>query len=205
LRQDRLHLSGPGTLAEEGNMKKNQDRNLVPDPTSAPDNNGGKPGSKNAGGPKTPAGKRRVRFNARTHGFFSKELVVPEEDRAEFEALKDGIETHLKPASQLQQLAVERVVSAAWRHKLALRMEGRRLKPQLETDDAQDSGQSATGLPRWYTSGRQGLNIAAKGLRELREEIQTSGGLHLKDHKDWIVNTLGEDFYVSLAEWQPTH
>src|SRR5207237_5254172 len=122
----RLHLSGRGRLAEEGTMKKNQDDNLVPDPTSTPDNTGADPGSKNACGPKTPAGKRRVRFNARTHGFYSRELVVTEEDRTEFDALKKGILTNLNPTTQLQLLGFERVVSAAWMQKLALRMDERR-------------------------------------------------------------------------------
>ena len=97
------------------------------------------------------------------------------------------------------------MVSAAWRFKLALRMEAKRLKPQLETDNEQDSAEVTTETPCWYTSGRQGLNIAAKGLRGLREEVRVSGAMHLENHKGWIVSTFGSDFYRSLAECGPTN
>jgi hypothetical protein len=185
------------------NMKKTQNGNLVTDPPSTPDNNGNKPGSKNASGPKTPAGKSRVRFNARTHGFFAKELVVLDEDRADFESLKKKIRTELKPTTLMQQLAVERVVSATWRHKLALRMEARRLKPLLESSDPPESGESAIQAPRWYTSGRQELNRAAKFLAELRAEVQAYGDQHLEKQKDLIVTVFGSDFYDSLTQWGP--
>ena len=142
--------------------------------------------SKKASGPKTAAGKRRVRFNALSHGFFSKELVVREPDKAEFEALEKGIRTQLNPATALQHLAAERVVSAAWRYKLALRMEAIRLKPQL--DGQQDESASKTAdansePPRWFTSSRRNLNIATRLLQDLRNHVRENGELHLADHK----------------------
>jgi hypothetical protein len=184
-------------------MKEIQDDNLVPDPTSTTDNNGNKPASKNASGPKTPAGRRRVRLNARTHGFYSRELVVTLEDTAEFEALKKGIRTNLKPTTQLQLLGFERVVSAAWRCKLALRMEARRLRPQLDSTDRLNSGEVSTELPPWYTARRQQLNRAIKFLTELRSDVLANGDQNLEEQKDLIVNVLGSDFYKTLAQWGP--
>ena len=84
-------------------------------------------------------------------------------------------------------------------------METRRLRPQFDTRSEQDSGEAAIEMPCWYTSGRQGLNIAAKGLTHLREEIRVSGALHLENYKGWIVSTFGSDFYKSLTEWGPTN
>jgi hypothetical protein len=181
-------------------MEKNQDCNLGADPTSTPDNNDGKPRSHSASGPKTARGKRRVRFNARTHGFYSRELVVIEEDRAEFDALKKGISTNLNPTTQLQLLGFERVVSAAWRHKLALRMEARRLKPQLEASDRPELG-NASDSPRWYTGGPRELNGAAKVLSDLKAEVQANGGVHLAAQRDVIVKVFGGDFYNALTQW----
>lgn len=184
-------------------MNSAQNHNVTTNTTSVANDNGSKPGSKTSGGPKTPAGKRRVRLNSRKHGFFSQELAVSEEDRAEFETMKKGIRSSLRSASFLQQLAVDDVVTNCWRRMLAYRMERRRLMPYFHSSDLHTLEEAPTETAYWYTAGPQGLRRAAKFLGDLKADVQASGGAHLEEQKDSIVKIFGNDFYKSLTEWGP--
>jgi len=160
--------------------------------------------NRSSGGPKTAAGKRRVRLNALTHGFFTHELVVKEIDKAEFDALREAIRTQLRPTTTMRSLACDRVVTATWRFKLALRMEMERIRTTNPENEEDLAGKpSFEQESPWYLSGRSGLNMAQKMLNELREEIAKNGDLHLDESKVWIQKTFGASFYDTLAEWQP--
>src|SRR5690348_18499703 len=88
----------------------------------------------NATGPRTTAGKSRVRYNALRHGVFSSKLVVSDRDRETFDQLHDELRKQLKPDTALLQLAFQRVVTAAWRYRQAIEMESGRLRPQENSD-----------------------------------------------------------------------
>jgi hypothetical protein len=67
-------------------------------------------------GPRTPEGKARSVQNALKHGMRAqKYAVLPQEDRAEFEALEATILAELAPIGALQTLLARRIAVAAWR------------------------------------------------------------------------------------------
>jgi hypothetical protein len=71
-------------------------------------------------GPKTPAGKRKVRLNALWHGAFAKEPLLPGEDPAVFSEAHRDFHRLYKPASPEAEFLVNRMILAAWRlHRLA--------------------------------------------------------------------------------------
>ena len=66
-------------------------------------------------GPKTSEGKKVVRRNALKHGLLSREVFLPDEDGNALEELGKRLRSHLVPFGELEDLLVDRIVSAAWR------------------------------------------------------------------------------------------
>jgi len=66
-------------------------------------------------GPRTREGKAVVAWNAVKHGLLSREVLLPEENRAAFRALATGLWEYLQPVGTLECLLADRVVAAAWR------------------------------------------------------------------------------------------
>jgi len=78
-------------------------------------------------GPRTPAGKARVRHNALKHGLLAKEVIVPlgdeYEKRAEFYLLLDDLCQHYAPVGPIEAMLVDRIAVAYWRLRRATRAE----------------------------------------------------------------------------------
>jgi hypothetical protein len=58
--------------------------------------------SKRSTGPKTKRGKKRAKLNALRQGVFMRELVVSNEEKPDFEALRDSRHDQHQPATPLQ-------------------------------------------------------------------------------------------------------
>jgi hypothetical protein len=65
-------------------------------------------------GPKTPEGKAVVRLNAIKHGLPSREVLLPREDEPALKELDENLRTELQPVGELENLLVDRIVSAQW-------------------------------------------------------------------------------------------
>ncbi len=68
-------------------------------------------------GPKTKRGKRRSRFNACTHRYFCRHLVLTGECEEEFIIIREEMLESLKPQNLAELLVVDRIVSAMWKLK----------------------------------------------------------------------------------------
>jgi hypothetical protein len=66
-------------------------------------------------GPKTDAGKEKSAQNALKFGLFSRHVLLPGEDESELAQLRDGIRARFNPADALEEVYVERIVTASWR------------------------------------------------------------------------------------------
>ena len=74
-------------------------------------------------GPRTETGKAHSAQNARTHGLTAAQLVIPCEDREEFEELQADYQIDLRPRGILQQDLFDQMVASAWKMRRILRME----------------------------------------------------------------------------------
>jgi hypothetical protein len=74
-------------------------------------------------GPKTVEGKNAIRWNALKHGLLANAVVLPQEDRAEYERLSAGLAESLQPVGMLEALLVEEIASIYWRRRRAVRAE----------------------------------------------------------------------------------
>lgn len=74
-------------------------------------------------GPKSEIGKSIVSKNARKHGIFSKQILLDDESKEEFENLSMEFYNYFQPKGLLEELFWERALSAAWRLSRITRME----------------------------------------------------------------------------------
>ncbi len=66
-------------------------------------------------GPKTTAGKARSSQNAFRHGLYSKDLITPREDPAEFDALRASLRREHQPANTTEEILVDELAQSFWR------------------------------------------------------------------------------------------
>jgi hypothetical protein len=74
-------------------------------------------------GPKTSEGKAASSRNAGKHFLTSKQVVIPGEDPAEYDAHRANLISSLKPANAVEADLVEELVANSWRLKRAHRFE----------------------------------------------------------------------------------
>ncbi len=95
-------------------------------------------------GPKTPAGKQKIRLNALWHGAFAKEVLLPGEDPAVFLQVQRDFHRQYKPASPEGEFLVNRMILAAWRLQRLAAMEPRVLCAHNEARDGDVACQRLT-------------------------------------------------------------
>jgi hypothetical protein len=90
-------------------------------------------------GPKTPNGRAVSKMNALKHGILSKEVLVrgkhARENEREFYALQARFREHLKPVGPMEEMLVDRIVTAHWRLRRALKAESGEIA--LKVDEGQ--------------------------------------------------------------------
>ena len=122
-------------------------------------------------GPKTPAGKAKVRWNALTHGLLAREAVIlrgeGKEDPAEFAALLEDLVAAVVPDGPIEEMLVERIAVCYWRLSRACRCEVGLLRAELDDYRASFYGPDVLGTPRHYTDYELPLRI-----KDHRERIR---------------------------------
>jgi hypothetical protein len=164
-------------------------------------------------GPKTPAGKQAVRWNALKHGLLAKEVVIPagEEDKDLFVALLAQLHQHLQPEGMLQEMLVERIAVCYWRLRRVLRCEVGEIRQGLDTARWQEFlrqrghlAEIRAALP--LDEATQQLEHTSPGLQYLIEildmvtrDVQDEGYLCERAKQRLLKNFGGEEY--GLAYW----
>ena len=73
-------------------------------------------------GPRTADGRARVGSNALKHGLTGKQVVLPGEDPAEFDAFRSDLIADLAPRGALEEIFAEKIVADGWRFRRALHL-----------------------------------------------------------------------------------
>jgi|WetSurMetagenome_2_1015567.scaffolds.fasta_scaffold423429_2 hypothetical protein len=74
-------------------------------------------------GPKTVEGKIAGRLHAVSHGLLSKEVLLPGENKAQLEELRENNMAELQPVGEFETFLVDRIVCAKWRLARGLKIE----------------------------------------------------------------------------------
>ena len=96
--------------------------------------------AKKSTGPRSPAGKARVRLNGLRHGLRAEEVVLPSEDAAEFEAFVAAWMDDWKPCPMAGAQLVREAAVAAWRRRRCVRAEATRLGRRVRETVARAAG-----------------------------------------------------------------
>jgi hypothetical protein len=85
----------------------------VPASTTKPNNSISSPVRK-APGPRTEAGKKKIKGNALRSAIFAKTILLPDESRAEFNALWRGLRKDFQPVGTFEETLVEKMAVNLW-------------------------------------------------------------------------------------------
>jgi hypothetical protein len=79
--------------------------------------------AKLSSGPKTREGKQASSRNATRHGLTGTQIVIPGEDVAAYEELREGMVQSYRPANEAERVLVDQIAANAWRLMRAQRIE----------------------------------------------------------------------------------
>jgi hypothetical protein len=160
-------------------------------------------------GPRTDAGKARVRLNALKHGFRAADLILPTEDAAQFDAFRQAWHDDWKPCTQARFQLVEQLVADAWRLRRCVRVESLRLRGRAQAAIKAHKDEVETRLAK----ARQLLDIIdpSKALKLL--DYDRPGVEHWWDTKNQherLLTLLGiykdaeahDSGPIAIASWQ---
>jgi len=112
----------------------------------------------------TGAGYAAVRFNALKHGVLSRHAVLPHEDRAEFDELRDALVFEHQPSGATELHLVEELAGVLWRKRRVLMAEGAKINEGLKS-----AVSSAASVIKSAAPFQRGIGGENADLREFME------------------------------------
>lgn len=109
-----------------------------------------------------------VRFNALKHGVLSRHVVLPHEDRSEFDDLLAALIMEHQPGGATELHLVEELAAILWRKRRVLMAEGARINAGLQS--ALDSPKSVVSSAAPFQRGLRGGNTDLRGLLDMAPE-----------------------------------
>jgi hypothetical protein len=119
-------------------------------------------------GPTSAEGKAKTSLNALSHGFYSKHLLLPDEDPAELELLRCSLIESYNPEDGAELLLVERIISSQWKLQRLNKLEAKTLEAPFGEFVLRDLER----LSRLAQQLDAAMHRAIKALREMRKEKQ---------------------------------
>jgi hypothetical protein len=120
-------------------------------------------------GPNTDEGKAVSSRNSLKHGLTSKQVVLPGEDHAEFELLRETLTSEYKPANTVESQLVDQIAAAMWRKNRVCALESDALTAML-TAPAPDGPEAKQfdRMQRYAVSLDREFHRAVELLRKLQ-------------------------------------
>ena len=97
-------------------------------------------------GPRTPYGKALASQNALKHGLSARRNVLPSESRAEYDLHTRRILDEIAPASPIEAILADRVISLSWRLKRAVRIQNQAIEALLHRNASSPLAKLAQSL-----------------------------------------------------------
>ncbi len=166
-------------------------------------------------GPKTPEGKRMVRWNALKHGLLAKEVVIGagegEESQAEFENLLAQLRAEWQPEGIREEMLVEKMAVSYWRHRRALRCEMGEIRKAVDTaryreyvrlvEQVRSEVRQLTMEDREHALRKtsRGIRYLLGVLEDVRQEVEEVGHLPREAAKRLVENFGGEEYGLAYG------
>lgn len=169
-----------------------------------------------------------VRFNALKHGVLSRHVVLPHEDRGEFDDLLAALVDEHRPAGMTERHLVEEIAAIIWRKRRVLLAEGAKINEGLKSAVASPKMVMPAAAP--FQRGLSGEDADLRDLMEATPEeiaqlqreaeldlaatqkaeaILRKGGVHayekarralIQESRDWWDGHVAEEEYSPNAE-----
>ncbi len=152
-------------------------------------------------GPRTSEGKAAVSQNAVKHGLLTRHDVISSESQDDFRLYREQMLAELAPASPMESMLAERIVTLSWRLKRASRI-------QNQTIDALNAPNTSNPLTKLTQS------LLYKGQDQPQEDPNIAlGRLAIKDFSNGRVldrllmyeRRMENSLYKTLLEFQRLH
>ena len=140
-------------------------------------------------GPRTPEGKARSSQNARKHGLFARDTVLPDENPEEFIQLIADLEQELEAGGDFERRLVRHIADAEWRMRRLVRLETGALMDQLEKERLYAQRVQA-GLGNLNQQAGHGEENAPRPADPYRQTTKELGAALLGDSDNPVLLTL---------------
>ena len=142
--------------------------------------------SKASTGPRSPEGKAASSHNATSDGFFAADPVLPNEDRNEYNALRERYQSELAPETAHEEFLVGQMTGARWKLDRLERMEVA-LFAALESPSQafveKDAASAFARLDRYRASLERTYHRCARELRATRREQNEANSTQMAEKK----------------------
>jgi len=157
-------------------------------------------------GPRSRQGKAAVSQNAVKHGLLTRQDVISSESQADFCLYRERMLGELAPASPMESMLAERIVSLSWRLKRAGRI-------QNQTIDALNADNNSSPLTKLTQSlffkGRDqsqaGTSTSAANLTLGRMAIKDFANARVIDRLLMYERRIEHSLYKTILEFQRLH
>jgi hypothetical protein len=149
-------------------------------------------------GPRTPLGKAAVSQNAVKHGLLARHDVISSESQADFDLYRQRLLDELDPASPMESMLAERVISLSWRLKRIVRI-------QNQVIDALNADNTSSPLAKLTQSLLLKSSLSAAGGTNLalgRMAIKDFANARVLDRLLMYERRTENSLYKTLLELQ---
>ncbi len=123
--------------------------------------------SQHSTGPSSSAGKPRSAQNFFKHGLYSKQLILPGEDPAEFDELRASIRREHQPGNTTEEILVDELAQSFWRLRRFRELEVHAWRPEL-LSGSMDNGMM-TLIARSMVSAERSFHKSLAALQKLQK------------------------------------
>jgi len=89
-------------------------------------------------------------MNALKEGLFSRDFVIPDADRAAYDAMRADLWEQFRPRTAIQVLALDGILSSGWRYSQAILRETRLLNAEVLASDTPAAAPEPPSRWEWF-------------------------------------------------------
>ncbi len=154
-------------------------------------------------GPRTIEGKAVASQNAVKHGLFAERDVIASESEDDFNLYRRQILDDLSPATPMESMLAERIVSLSWRLKRAGRFQNQTIDCLSSKDSSDPLKKLTRSLLRSITGESPGSENNSNGQLSLgRLAVKDFGNAHVLERLLMYERRLEHSLYRTILEFQ---
>jgi hypothetical protein len=154
-------------------------------------------------GPRTPRGKAIVSQNALKHGLLARQAIITSESQAEFDLYRDRILGELAPATPMESMLAERIVTLSWRLKRTGRIQNQAIDAMNTNDTSSPLARLTQSLlPKKHDQSQPSSTSSAPDLTLGRMAIKDFANARVLDRLLMYERRMEHSLYKTIFELQ---